>query len=80
MKAGKKMKHGLWALLLMAACSGETATTHEHPIRTSYEEGGGEIGWYGSDTQFIRHQSGSSMVKVPRLSEFHRPIRAHIRG
>ena len=48
------MKHGLWALLLVAACSGETATTHEHPIRTSYEEDGGEIGWYVSDTQFMK--------------------------
>jgi len=48
------MKHGLWALLLLVACTGATATTHEHPIRTSYEDDGGEIGWYVSDVQFMK--------------------------
>ncbi len=48
------MKHGLWALLLLVACSGETAPTYEHPIRTSYEDDGGEIGWYVSDSMFMK--------------------------
>ena len=53
-KRGKKMKQGLWACLVFAICGVSAAATYEHPIRTSYEDDGGEIGWYVSDTQFMK--------------------------
>ena len=72
------MKHGLWAFLLLAACSADTATTHEHPIRSSYEDDGSQIGWYVSDDQFLKMPEWKFDPKSPApldLSTAHQ--RAH---
>jgi len=54
MEKEPKMKHGVLAILMAAICGLASAATHEHPIRTSYEEDGREIGWYVSDSQFLK--------------------------
>jgi hypothetical protein len=42
----------IFMLAFLGACSAESASDHEHPIRTSYSEDGKEIGWYVSDSKF----------------------------
>ncbi len=48
------MKYELLALVMLMAAGTAAAATHEHPIRTSYQEDGSELGWYVSDDQFLR--------------------------
>ena len=48
------MKHSFSGILLMVVCGFASAATPQHAIRTAYEEDGREIGWYVSDSQFLK--------------------------
>lgn len=48
------MKHGVLAILMIAMCAVAAAAPLEFPLRSSSTEDGREIGWYVSDSQFMK--------------------------